>query len=154
MRYVMCIDNTNYSASLEIRKVYDAIEDTQAASHSMVRVIDESGEDYLYPDKFCNHIPASCRKTSSPITVDTASDANTDASRGKQVKEYLVFIEKGTSNWGATVPELPGIGTVGETKEQVVANVREAIEDYLAPIKELRLPIPSDLTVERVAVAA
>ena len=51
MRYVMCIDNDNYPASLKIRKVYGTIADPQAKNHAMIRVIDESGEDYLYPEK-------------------------------------------------------------------------------------------------------
>ena len=46
---VVCVDNTDYPASLERRKIYQVLPDEQAAEHSLVRVIDESGEDYLYP---------------------------------------------------------------------------------------------------------
>ncbi len=48
-RYVLCVSNEKYSASLESRKIYQCIPDTQAEAHGQIRVIDESGEDYLYP---------------------------------------------------------------------------------------------------------
>ncbi len=47
--HVICISNAGYGASLEARKVYVAVEDRRAAHDGLVRVIDESGEDYLYP---------------------------------------------------------------------------------------------------------
>jgi hypothetical protein len=47
--FVICVDNSDYPASLEKRKIYETIEDADAAKHSHIRVIDESGEDYLYP---------------------------------------------------------------------------------------------------------
>ena len=45
----MCVSNDGYAASLEVRKIYTALRDAVAAKVGMVRVIDESGEDYLYP---------------------------------------------------------------------------------------------------------
>ncbi len=48
-RYVICVSNANYPASLEQRKIYVALNDAEAEKHDLVRVIDESGEDYLYP---------------------------------------------------------------------------------------------------------
>ncbi|MBN2589868.1 MAG: hypothetical protein JXA96_08390 [Sedimentisphaerales bacterium] len=48
-RYVLCLDNNNYPASLEVRKIYLCVSDPDSESHGMIRVIDESGEDYLYP---------------------------------------------------------------------------------------------------------
>ena len=48
-RYVLCISNVGYAASLEPRKVYESIPDAEGARHGLVRVIDESGGDYLYP---------------------------------------------------------------------------------------------------------
>ena len=47
--FVVCINNKGYPASLEIRKLYQAIPDERAAKMHQARVIDESGEDYLYP---------------------------------------------------------------------------------------------------------
>ena len=49
LRFVVCIKNDGYPASLELRKLYQTIHDDGAAEHGLVRVIDESGEDYLYP---------------------------------------------------------------------------------------------------------
>jgi hypothetical protein len=44
---VVCVDNEDYPASLEKRKIYVALRD--AEKHGLLRIIDESGEDYLYP---------------------------------------------------------------------------------------------------------
>lgn len=51
-RFVVCIRNTGYPASLALRKLYQALDDPDAEAHGLLRVIDESGEDYLYPHKF------------------------------------------------------------------------------------------------------
>jgi hypothetical protein len=51
-RFLLCVKNDNYPVSLEVRKVYRAIEDEAAAARHFVRVVDESGEDYLYPDSY------------------------------------------------------------------------------------------------------
>jgi hypothetical protein len=48
-RFVICIDNANFEAALELRKIYETIPDDEAARLDLTRVIDESGEDYLYP---------------------------------------------------------------------------------------------------------
>ena len=50
--FVVCIKNEGYAASLELRKIYEVIPDERAADHQMIRVVDESGEDYLYPSDF------------------------------------------------------------------------------------------------------
>ena len=47
--FVVCIKNTGYPASLELHKIYRVIPDEDAAEDGDVRVVDESGEDYLYP---------------------------------------------------------------------------------------------------------
>ena len=47
--FVICIDNDEYPASLERRKLYEIVPDTDAESLGQLRVKDESGEDYLYP---------------------------------------------------------------------------------------------------------
>jgi hypothetical protein len=51
-QYAICVKNRGYSASLELRKVYRLIPDSSAAARQFVRVVDESGEDYLYPEDF------------------------------------------------------------------------------------------------------
>lgn len=48
-KYAICVDNTDYPAALELRKIYRVLPDAGAAQDGDVRVIDESGEDYLYP---------------------------------------------------------------------------------------------------------
>ena len=47
--FAICIHNGEYAGTLELRKVYEILEDSLAAQRNYVRVIDESGEDYLYP---------------------------------------------------------------------------------------------------------
>ena len=51
-QFVVCLKNQGYEASLERRKIYQVLPDTDAAKHKQIRVIDESGEDYLYPQSF------------------------------------------------------------------------------------------------------
>jgi|SRR5437763_11726740 len=50
--YVLCVRNEEYPASLEKLKLYRRIADAQSERHGLIRVIDESGEDYLYPGDF------------------------------------------------------------------------------------------------------
>jgi hypothetical protein len=51
-KFVVCVQNDEYPASLEVRKLYQVLSDRDAAAHGQVRVIDESGEDYLYPSDY------------------------------------------------------------------------------------------------------
>ena len=48
-RFVLCIDNGEYPASLQRRKLYEVRADADAEAHGQLRIIDDSGEDYLYP---------------------------------------------------------------------------------------------------------
>ena len=50
--FAVCLRNEGYEASLEKRKIYEVLRDSDAAKHDQIRVIDESGEDYLYPESF------------------------------------------------------------------------------------------------------
>jgi hypothetical protein len=52
----VCIDNEGYGASLEKRKIYVVLRDPAAEKHDLLRVIDESGDDYLYPKMFFRSI--------------------------------------------------------------------------------------------------
>lgn len=52
LSFAVCIENTGYEASLELHKIYRTLSDGDAGGHGYVRVIDESGEDYLYPEAF------------------------------------------------------------------------------------------------------
>jgi len=51
-QFVVCVENKGYAASLELLKLYQAIADEVAAKLHQIRVIDESGEDYLYPEEY------------------------------------------------------------------------------------------------------
>jgi hypothetical protein len=61
---VVCVRNEGYPASLERRKIYVALRDTAAERDGLLRIVDESGEDYLYPKAFFRTItlPLSVRK--------------------------------------------------------------------------------------------
>lgn len=52
-QFAVCLDNTGYEASLEVGKLYHVIPDAEATAHSLLRVVDESGEDYAFAaDRF------------------------------------------------------------------------------------------------------
>jgi hypothetical protein len=50
--FVICVSNKGYAASLELRKIYQVLPDKLGSKHNQIRVIDESGEDYLYPAEY------------------------------------------------------------------------------------------------------
>lgn len=61
---VVCVDNEGFPASLEKRKIYVSLRDAEAEKHGLLRIVDESGDDYLYPRAFFRSIalPQSVRK--------------------------------------------------------------------------------------------
>ena len=63
-RFVLCIKNRGFEVSLDPRKLYQVLPDNDAAKHQQLRVIDESGEDYLYPESYFREIglPQSIQK--------------------------------------------------------------------------------------------
>lgn len=56
---------------------------------------------------------------------------------------YLVIVEKGPTSFGAYVPDLPGCAAVGETREEVLALIQEAIELHLEGLKQRGQVIPT-----------
>jgi hypothetical protein len=52
LQFVVCVKNKDYAASLELRKLYQVVADETGARVDQIRVIDESGEDYLYPKEY------------------------------------------------------------------------------------------------------
>jgi len=56
---------------------------------------------------------------------------------------YMVVIERGESTWGAHVPDLPGCAAVGETREDAVRLIREAIEFHIDGLKQDGVPVPA-----------
>lgn len=51
-QFAICLKNDGYEVSLERRKIYQVLPDLDAAKHRQIRIIDESGDDYLYPQNF------------------------------------------------------------------------------------------------------
>jgi hypothetical protein len=51
-RFLLCVKNDANPVSLELRKIYQMIPDETAAARHFVRIVDESGEDYLYPERY------------------------------------------------------------------------------------------------------
>lgn len=66
----ICIDNTGYEMSLERRKVYPVLPDQDAAQHNYVRVIDETGEDYLFPASRFIFVPVT-RDVEAAVLAET-----------------------------------------------------------------------------------
>lgn len=67
--FAVCVRNDDYPASLELRKLYPVLQDEFADEHDMIRVIDESGEDYLYPNEYFVRVdlPQSIERTLAKI---------------------------------------------------------------------------------------
>ena len=63
-KLLVCVENKGYPVALERRKIYVSVPDPIASKHGQVRVIDESGNDYLYPKRFFLPVtlPQSVRK--------------------------------------------------------------------------------------------
>lgn len=70
-RFAVCIKNAGYLASLELRKLYEVLDDAVAETDEMIRVIDESGEDYLYPSDMFVFVPL-------PASVEQAVERATE----------------------------------------------------------------------------
>ncbi len=69
--------------------------------------------------------------------------------------QYTVIIEKGDNSFGAYVPDLPGCVAVGETKDEALHLIQEAIEFHLEGMREEGQAIPEPVSVsELVTVAA
>jgi len=74
-QFLLCVKNDAYPASLEVRKVYRAISDPEAVARGFVRVIDESGEDYLYPQEL--FLPLELPKAAIDAFVEASSRDST-----------------------------------------------------------------------------
>lgn len=56
---------------------------------------------------------------------------------------YAVILEQGDTRWGAHVPDLPGCVATGETRDEALALIREAIEFHIEGLREEGLPVPT-----------
>jgi len=57
--------------------------------------------------------------------------------------KYTVIYERGPASWGACVPDLPGVISVGQSREEVEHLIQEAIEFHLEGLREQGLPLPA-----------
>jgi predicted RNase H-like HicB family nuclease len=68
---------------------------------------------------------------------------------------YAVIVEEGESSFGAYVPDLPGCAAVGETKEEVLLLIQEAIEFHIEGLREDGQPVPEpSSSIEYIEVRA
>lgn len=68
---------------------------------------------------------------------------------------YVVIVEKGETSYGAYVPDLPGCVAVGETREEAMQLIREAIEFHLEGLRQDGRPVPApSSSIELVTVDA
>jgi predicted RNase H-like HicB family nuclease len=64
--------------------------------------------------------------------------------------EYLVVVEKGSSSYGAYVPDMPGCVAVGETRREVMKLIRDGIEMHIESLREAGEAIPPPLSKSEV----
>ena len=64
------------------------------------------------------------------------------------MSEYLVVIEREGESWGAYCPDLPGVGVVGRSRDEVETLIREAVAFHLAGLREAGEPIPAPSAVD------
>ena len=69
-RLFVCLGNEGYEVSLEPRKIYAVLRDSDAAEHGQLRVIDESGEDYLFPASLFAAIPLPTKLRRAVLAAD------------------------------------------------------------------------------------
>jgi predicted RNase H-like HicB family nuclease len=63
---------------------------------------------------------------------------------------YLVVVERGPTSYGAYVPDLPGCVAAGETKDEVLSLIREAIELHLEGLRDEGQPVPLPSTTSEI----
>jgi hypothetical protein len=78
-RFAVCVDNADYTAALEVRKIYQVLPDAAAAARSYLRIIDESGEDYLYPRRM--FLPVNVRPEARARLAKVLSHARNKTSK-------------------------------------------------------------------------
>lgn len=83
-------------------------------------------------------------KPSVDVPPGTANNVLKQAGLKRWVAEmkYMVVIEEGPTSWGAYVPDLPGCVAAGESREEVLALIHEAIEFHLESVRQEGEPVP------------
>ena len=105
-----------------------------------------SHQQYEHPSK-----PGKVTVAGKPrADVPKGTEANTfgrQTSEAESMSEYLVVIEHEGESWGAYCPDLPGVGVVGDTQEEVERLIRMAITFHLDGLRQAGEPIPSPTAV-------
>jgi len=65
---------------------------------------------------------------------------------GGRVTRYMVVVERGKSSWGVHVSDLPGCVVVGETRDEAISLIREAIALHIDGLKRDGLPVPKPIS--------
>ena len=83
-RFVLCVRNGSYRASLEPRKIYRVVDDPDAKARALLRVVDESGEDYLFPAELFVPIEVPAKAQPAFSRSASASSASRPARRSRR----------------------------------------------------------------------
>lgn len=86
-QFAVCVDNTDYGAALEVRKIYEVLPDPAAAARSYLRIVDESGQDYLYPRRMFLQVKVRPEGRSTLVKVLSFSRRKSSKSRKKGVRQ-------------------------------------------------------------------
>ena len=110
---------------------------------------------FLVRTKGSHRVIGSFTTLQKPGTVTVSGKASVDVPPGtlnsalrqaglksEEVMDYVVIIEKGENSFGACVPDLPGCVAVGDTREEAMRLIREAIEFHLEGLRADGLPVP------------
>jgi predicted RNA binding protein YcfA (HicA-like mRNA interferase family)/predicted RNase H-like HicB family nuclease len=90
-----------------------------------------------------------------PGTLNSITEAGGSEEDGRwRMMRYMVVIERGETSWGAHVPDLPGCVAIGETREEVLRLIREAIELHIDGLKGDGLPVPTPSSEGEIAFAS
>jgi hypothetical protein len=89
----MCVNSDEYPASLELRKVYQRVRDAKAETKGLVRVIDESGEDYLYPALSSEQLRGGQAAASGQASIHAGVVINQNPILGKLAEHFLLEVE-------------------------------------------------------------
>jgi predicted RNase H-like HicB family nuclease len=86
---------------------------------------------------------AELRRSSWNIECHTEASWPQEGEVKMAMRRYMVVVERGETSWGAHAPDLPGCVAVGETREEVLRLIPEAIEFHIDGLKQDGLPVPA-----------
>jgi predicted RNase H-like HicB family nuclease/predicted RNA binding protein YcfA (HicA-like mRNA interferase family) len=132
-------------------KVRGVIAELEADGWSLVRT-KGSHRQFRHPVKSGTVTVAGKASVDVPIGTPASLEAGR-AEEGLIRMEYVVIVEQGDSSYGAYVPDLPGCVAVGESRDEAMELIREAIELHIESLRENGEPVPEPHSfVEKVAV--